>query len=380
MRGLISLVVVGATVLAAVALLALRPQALDGVLPSAAVSVLTGLGGSTVRAADAKPADFIEDSPDGLRASGPIAAEVGNRPLFIDAVMTGYSTRVGTDIPAEITTIRPILGCRFTPPMAGTVVGHATSGTSGLALALSTYNDSHLAEAVQTFVDRYRRLGPDTPFEASGPAYEAYDVAVTETKAPVYLVLESGSGNRIWNLHLAPGARIERVILLGGDQAGVANLDPVVPVEVMLNDGLAACDIQPAYPLNPGHLLVQTAQGRVSSADLTRAQAEAQLASVQTAADAYDVWFRDSFGVMAGQSRVGFDAGTLSVIGPIPDAAAPKAAYDPIAGARIRTTQDQFFEIKGQVAEGQDFAARVRALATDFASGNLATLAQGVDF
>ena len=34
----------------------------------------------------------------------------------------------------------------------------------------------------------------------------------------------------------------------------------------------------------------------------------------------------------------------------------------------------------GQVAEGQDFAARVRAIATDFAFGNLATLNQGVDF
>lgn len=380
MRGLISLVVVGAIVLGAGALVVLRPQALDGVLPTAAVSVLTGLGGSAVHAADATPADLLTDSSDGLRATGPIAALAGNKPLFIEAVVTGYSTRVGADIPAEITTIRPILGCRFTPPMAGSVVGHATSGSSGLALALSTYNDRHLAEGVQTFVDRYRRLGPDAPFEASGPAYEAYDVAITETAAPVYLVLENGAGNRIWNLHLAPGARIERVILLGGDQAGVANLDPIVPVEVILNDGLAACDIQSAYPLNAGHLLLQIAQGKVSSADLTRPEAEAQVAALQAAADAYDVWFRDSFGVMAGQSRIGFDAGTLSVIGPVPDAAAPKAAYDPIGGARIRTTQDQFFEIKGQVAEGQDFAARVRALATDFASGNLGLLAQGVDF
>ncbi len=378
MRGLISLVVVGATVLAAVALVMLRPQTLSGVLPPAAVSALTGLGGSDLRKADAAPADFLTDSANGLVATGPIAAHGGNRPLFIDAVVTGYTTRVSADIPAEITTIRPILGCRLTAPQPGTVVGHATSGVSGLALALSTYSDGHLAAAVQTFVDRYRSLGPDAPVADSGPAYEAYDVAVTETQAPVYLVLENRSGNRMWNLHLSPGARIERVILLGGDQAGVANLDPVVPVEVILNDGLAACGIQPAYPLNPGHRLVQAAQGNV--ADLSRQEAEAQLAALGTAADAYDVWFRDSFGVMAGESRVGFDEGTLSVIGPLPNATATKAAYDTIAGARIRTTQDQFFEIRGQVAEGQDFAARVRAIATDFAFGNLATLKQGVDF
>ena len=380
MRGPIGLVVVGATVLAAGALVVLRPQLLDGILPPVAISALTGLGGSGLRDADATPADFLSDSADGLLATGPIAAHDGNRPVFIDAVVTGYTTRVSADIPAEITTTRPILGCMPTPPQPGTVVGHATAGTSDMALALSTYNDSHLAAAVQTFVDRYRRLGPDAPLDGSGPPYEAYDVAVTETQAPVYLVLENGAGNRMWNLHLAPGARIERVILLGGDQAGVANLDPVVPVEVILNGGLTACGIQPAYALNPGHQLVQVAQGSVRDASLSRQDAEARLAALRVAADAYDVWFRDSFGVMAGQSRVGFDAGTLSVIGPVPSGAAPKAAYDPIAGARIRTTQDQFFEIKGQVATGQDFTARVRAIATDFAFGNLATLSQGVDF
>jgi hypothetical protein len=380
MRGPIGLVVVGATVLAAGALVVLRPQVLEGILPSVAISALTGLGGSGLPDADATPADYLADSADGLLATGPIAAHDGNRPVFIDAVVTGYSTRVAADIPAEITTIRPILGCMPTPPQPGTVVGHATAGTSDLALALSTYNDSHLAAAVQTFVDRYRRRGPDTTFDASGPAYEAYDIAVTETQNPVYLVLETGSGNRMWNLHLAPGARIERVILLGGDQAGIANLDPVVPVEVILNDGLTACGIQPAYTLNTGHQLMQVAQGSVRDPALSRQDAESQLAALRVAADAYDVWFRDSFGVMAGQSRVGFDTGTLSVIGRVPAGADPKAVYDPIAGARIRTTQDQFFEIKGQVAEGQDFTARVRAIATDFAFGNLATLSQGVDF
>ncbi|TAG29389.1 MAG: hypothetical protein EAZ40_02620 [Rhodobacterales bacterium] len=380
MRGAIGLVVVGATVLAAGALVVLRPQMVEGFLPPVAISALTGLGASGLRDADATPADFLVDSPEGLLATGPIAAVDGNRPVFIDAVVSGYTTRISADIPAEITTIRPILGCMPTPPQPGTMVGHASAGTSGLALALSTYNDSHLAAAVQTFVDRYRRLGPDMTYEAGGPPYEAYDIAVTETEAPVYLVLETGAGNRMWNLHLAPGARIERVILLGGDQAGIANLDPVVPVEVILNDGLATCGIQPVHDLNPGHQLVQIAQGSLRDPALSRQDAETQLAALRDAADAYDVWFRDSFGVLAGESRIGFDAGTISVIGPVPTGAEPKAAYDPIAGARIRTTQDQFFEIKGQVAEGQDFTARVRTIATEFALGNLATLSQGVDF
>lgn len=403
-RGSISLVIVSAIVLAGVVFLA--PRILDRLLPEVAADLLQSVGsaasfGSAVPQPGDTPADFLDDSPEGLLATGPVAAHTGNQPVFITEVISGYRTEVSASMPAEITTIRPILGCLLTPPKAGTVVGYATSGQSGLALALTTYNDTHLADGVQAFVDDYRAkaaalpatgagAASDSPASdvlasdilvsdvlvSDGPAYESYDVAVTETGAPVYLVLENSVGNRIWNLHVAPGAQIERVVLLGGDQAGVANLDPVVPVEVILNDGLAACGIQPAHAPNPGNAVFKPAQ----NADQSGVTGEATLAAMRDRAAAYDIWFRDSFGVLAGQSRVGFDKGTLSVIGPLPDAAGSRAVFASIDGARIRTTQDQYFEIKGQLAEGQGFAARVRAIATEFAFGDLANLRQGVDF
>jgi hypothetical protein len=322
------------------------------------------------------PGQYLADASDGLLAQGPIAAMRGNSPVYIEDVITGYTTRVELDIPAEITTIRPILGCRLTPPLEGSIVGHVTSGTSQLPLAMWTYNDTHLAVAVQSFVNRYRKAGGESDEIGGGPTYEAYDVAVTETAAPVYLVLENGSGNRIWNIHLAPGARIERVVLLGGDHAGVANLDPVVPVEVLLGEALVACGIEPAYTLNPGHLLYQSlANGAVS-----KAEAEIKLAAVKDAVAAYDIWFRDTFGILADESRAGFAQGTISVVGPVPDEGGAKAIFVPIKGSRVRTTRDVFFEIRGQVAEGEDFASQVKAIATAFAFGDLNSLKQGVEF
>jgi hypothetical protein len=316
------------------------------------------------------------DTPDGLRADGSIAAMPGNRPVFIDDVVSDYATRVSDDIPSEITTIRPISGCRLTAPEADTEVGHITAGRSKLELALSTYNDGHLAAAVQTLVNAVRSGSKAVASDIRGPAYEAYDVAVTETRAPVYLVLENSHGNRIWNIHLAPGARIERVVLLGGDHAGVANLDPVVPVEVLLGEALAACGIQPAYRLNSGHLFFQS----MNSGAMSKTEAETKLATINDAVAAYDTWFRDTFGVLAEESRAGFDEGTISVVGPVPGEAAPKAVYAPMRGARVRMTQDIFFEIQGQVAKGEDFASRVTAIATAFAFGDLNNLKQGVEF
>jgi hypothetical protein len=171
--------------------------------------------------------------------------------------------------------------------------------------------------------------------------------------------------------------RIERVVLLGGGQVGVANLDPVVPVEVIQDNGLQACGIRPALPLNAGHALIAAA----ASGDATAA---AQLAQHEEAVAAYAQWFLDTFGIAAGASRVGFDRGTASLIGPVPGEEnpelTPRAVFARIEGAKIRTTKDVFFEIPGQVPAGEDFAARVKAIATAFAFGDLANLRQGADF
>lgn len=384
-RGLVGLVIASVLMLAVVGVVTLGPSAFEPYLPRAVTKVLADFGAGTtvVSGGPTSPqgtgdlaSDYLFDDRDGLVARGPIAARLGNEAVFRDDVITGYETAIADDLPAEIMTIRPILGCDFTPPVQGSVVGHATAGRSGLDLALSTYDDTDLAAAVQAFVNVYRETGTIPKASSDAQAYAAYDVAVTEARAPVYLVLEARFGNQIWNIHTAPGVRIERVVLLGGDQAGVANLDPLVPVEVMLNDGMAACGIAPAYPLNPGHLLYQSLAAGVIAQD----EADATLAIRRAAVAAYDGWFADRFGVTAGTSRIGWDEGTLSVIGPVPGAADPKAVWAPITGAKIRTTQDTFFEIRGQIKDGIDFSARVLAIATTFASGDLTSLLQGVAF
>lgn len=381
-RGPISVLIVGALLLGMTLLVTLGPRAFEGILPKAVLDVIDGttLGeGSSIglrKGTGDAPSEFLDDGPDGLKVLGPIAAMAGNRPVFIKDVIDGYSTQVGSDAPAELMTIRPISGCRLTPPLEGTKVGHVTAGGTDLNLPILTYNDSDLAAAVQVFVNLYREAGRAEVRLPDELAYEVYDVAVTETRVPVYLVLESFVRNRIWNIHLAPGARIERVILLGGAHAGVANLDPVVPVEVLPGDALAACGIQPAYALNPGHRFFEVLADGPGS---YKAEAEVKFAAMQESIAAYNTWFRDSFGVRADESQAGF-GGTLSVVGPQPGEAEPKAVYATIQGARIRMTQDAYVEIRGQVAAGEGFAARVTAIATTFAFGDLANLRQGVEF
>ncbi|MES2915772.1 MAG: hypothetical protein V4753_11690 [Pseudomonadota bacterium] len=386
-RGPISILIVGALSLFMVMLVSLGPRGFEGILPEPVIALLERqtflqqIGGAFGAGNDTSPggtpADLLDDGKDGLVARGPIAALAGNRPVFITDVIDGHMTRVSTDIPAEIMTIRPITGCKLTPPLDGTAVGHVTASDSGLELALRTYNDRTLAAAVQGFVNSYRASGSGQVTDGEGIAYQAYDVAVTETARPVYLVLVNLRGNRIWNIHLAPGARVERVVLLGGDQAGVANLDPVIPVEVIPAAGLADCGLNPAYALNPGHRFFEVLRDGTGTA---KAEAEAKLVLMEDAIAAWNTWFRDSFGVLADDTRAGFDRGMVSVVGPLPGEADPRAVYAPIEGARIRMTQDKYFEIRGQSAKADSFAGRVEAIATSFAFGDLTYLRQGVPF
>ncbi|MFM7335507.1 MAG: hypothetical protein ACKO2N_13980 [Tabrizicola sp.] len=390
-RGTFGMVIAVITAIIGVGFAVLKYQVLDAVLPtemlSAVNSVRAAVEGSSepvkddgkrkvVATAEDGPGKFLVDGPDGLRAEGPIAAISGNLPIFIDDLISGYAATSDDAVPSMVTTIRPISGCRPTPPAEGTVVGHVTAGKSGLPLPLTTYDDGDLAAGVQGFVDAYRAGDADPAAGLRGPVYEAYDVAVTETRAPVYLVLENQSGNRIWNIHATDGARIERVVLLGGHQAGVANLDPVVPVEVILGEGLADCAVSPAYRLNPNHEIL----AKIASGETAVQAGQESLARIESAAAAYDTWFRDTFGVLASATRAGFDAGTISAVGPVPRQSETKADYLPIRGSTLRTTQSTYFEIDGQVPAGEDFASRVKAIATTFAFGDLSYLRQGADF
>lgn len=379
-RRSISILIVGAIMLCGVAVYVKGTAPFERYLPEKVVQMLhsgmpAAFDGQGVKGDQA--ADYLDDSVDGLRARGPIAAMAGNRPVFVADVIDGYGTRVQADIPAEITMIRPISGCRLTPPLQGSVVGHVTSGATGLDLPMLTYDDTNLATAVQGLVDRYRESGDATVTVPDGLAYEVYDVAVTQTGTPVYLVLEANDRNRMWNIHLAPGATIERVVLLGGRHAGIANLDPVVPVEVLPDDSLASCGISPFYALNSGHGFFEVLK---SGSATDKQVAETNMQVMQDQIVAYNTWFRDSFGVLADETRAGFLDATLSVVGPEPGDAEPKAVYKSIKGARIRMTQDVYFEIAGQVPAGEDFAGRVRAIATSFAFGDLTTLRPGVAF
>ncbi len=206
-------------------------------------------------------------------------------------------------------------------------------------------------------------------------SFEVYDVAVTETAKPVYLVLQTRNFLRLWNIHLAPGARLERVVLLGGDEAGVANLPDGVPVEVLRSSEIEACGLPtPFYPLNPGALLFQS----LDSGVLKPEDAQATLDMIAAKGKAYDDWFRATFGVGADETMAGnWVDNSIAVAGPKPATAEARAFWQPITGSTALVTVDDYLEYAALADQGVDFASRVIAIATAYAWGDLENLRMG---
>lgn len=367
-------------------LVGLGPRAFEQILPESAIVWLETMGGigdmqgmalvgggNSGNSGGGKTADDrVRDSSDGWKVAGPVAALAGGAAAFPDQVIAGYSTRVRGDSPGATTVLTPRADCRPEPPSAAAAFAHvAIAGDTGLDLGLSTYGDADLAAAAQVFVNVWRETGMKNPFPSRGEAYQAFDVAVTETAAPVYLVVEAVHGQRIVNLHFAPGARLERVVLLGGAQMGVANLPPGVPVEAIPASVLQVCARLPFYPLNPGHLFYQSVENGAIRAD----EVAGHEASHAAAVAGWEAAFRRMFGQGAGETLAGdwLDA-TLAVAGPLPATPEARAVWTPIEGAPVTLTVGQYVETAAMAREGKGFANRVEAIVRSFAWGDLELL------
>ena len=337
------------------------------------LSLMNGETGPSGEAAK-DPYAHIRDGSSGLRGSNKVLAMAQGQVAFIADVITGRRINGGSYSPGSVEALTPVAGCAFTPPSAAAFVGHVqSSGRTKISVNLATYGDQELANEVQKFARVYRKSGRKQIYGLTEFTFEAFDVVVTETQKPTYLVLSASGGRpRLWNIQLAPGASLERVVLLGSDQAGVINVDPSVPVEVMLAEARDSCQVPwPSYPLNAGAQLYQVLEAGI----LSQEDADETLGRLAAQNAAWDAWFRRSFGVSANETMAGdWDDGAIAAVGPLPSTPEGKAKYASVSGGVARITTNTYVEYPALKAEGADYASRVVAIATAFAGGNLETL------
>lgn len=323
----------------------------DVALPTGLAELRSGLGvGSSGGRLSSVPMGQSLPSPGIALANGGVAN--------VRDVSSFFEPTVESETPSAAVLLAEMNGCAFRSPRAGEVIGNVHVGRGGLPTPVSALSRSRIAERALAEV-RAARGGAAPAAVEDTELMRAVDVFITERNAPVYLILQSGEGDVLWNVQPSPGARIAHVSVVAAGQVGLLLPEAGTPVQVLRTDAEPGCAVRPVRKPDPAWSVFRG--GSVSIEDHA------------AAFEAYDTWFRDRFGIGAEANLIGFHETAHALVGPVP-APYDKVLQNRLAGAQIAVTDVELVAIgPGEARTGRAQAA-VRRLATDAAGGDLASL------
>ncbi len=288
-------------------------------------------------------------------------------PVFRDAVFAGAAKSTEAEVPL-IVAHHPLLNdCTGLSPAAPGEAVALVRGGARMKAGVMRQDESAMRALVTDYLEDLRK--PRTwrstldPAAIKGQIFDAYEVAVTRKDVPLVLVLSGAMREpRIWNLQIAPGVRLARVVLLGGELDGVAHLPEGVPVEAIGRAALAECGAREAYPHSEISLLHQNyARGMLGEREYTEIQEEAR-----TAYEAWAAWFAARYGAEPMAVSYGLDVGMGVLIGPLPATPETRLPWAPLAGAPVSLTEGAAVLTAGPdgvAALAAQIEARARAIA-----------------
>lgn len=332
------------------------------------MSVLTGCTGDGPPSGD--PLASVKMGMRGWEAKPGIAFSADETALWAQQVLSGFSvTTSKSGIPASLSELAVMGGCEFRAPISGEIVGNVHIGTAAMKGPVYAWNAADIQERAGKFIERYKDYGEKAQLSfEDGDRFSVIDVAVTETAGPVYLVLQSEAGSPIWNIHAAEGVQIAHVAVISRERAGVANLDPEIPVQIM--DGKAASRCKAAPMRKPDERWRFIAAAREQGTDVDDI--------VQKNEDghaAYDRWFSKRFGIGSEADVIGADVAGQVLVGPLPVSADARARFRPIEGAAIAVTPSDNIMAADEAAYTARHNEQLMEIATSAAGGDLKAIA-----
>ncbi len=340
------------------------------------------------------PASYVRERDGRLVVGGPVASTEFLRPVFVDQVLANYHRPVLSETPGKVRQATEVQDCRFTPPAADARLANVFSNATELGVSFVAVRDADLSPLVHAYLDRVRAEGAPkvggigaitgkmnqlgsmqavSSASVAGPfQYRAMEVAVTETATPVHLVLQTGTGRVLWNLHLADDVRISGVSLIGGDLPAIANLPKGVSVEVMDGSTLAACGVVPMQLPRASDPIFQAIENGQVPVDLARIG----LGTIRDQVEAWNTWFEAQFGLRSDETRIGYDnSAILAVVGPLPQAEADRVTYHTLRRAPVVMAAADEVISKDLMDSEDKLKSIIKKRATALAGGDLASLA-----
>jgi hypothetical protein len=282
-------------------------------------------------------------------------------------LVSDYAELDFKDKPAKVELVNGIYGCKFDPPGAGEKVVLISAKEVPTKAPVFTFTRAEIAQRAEAFVAEWKRQGvdPGTDIENTTDGMRLAEVVVTDTSAPLYLVL-GGPAKVLWNFHVAEGVKIARVALIADRDAAVANLPAGVPVNLLGGQQAENCK---AIPFRR-----PTTRWGITERAKSDAAARDALDKRHIAHSNFDRWFEASFVVDSESVGIGADVASNFLVGPPPASLKQRIPYRALAGSHMKMSQPDHFVV-GFIA---DYKAKndqlVRAHAARLVGGNLASL------
>ena len=294
-------------------------------------------------------ADYLVQRDWGVIAEGPVAAHDRSAAVFIGDAIRDWRPAGDQEVVARVQMLSEQRDCAMPAPVSGALVVNLAVEHPATKSGLYSFSQAELLEGVEAWYHSIRHTDsektPRVPGPKSSHEYRVHDIAVTETAAPVHVVVQNlNAGNVLYNLHLAPGATLAGVSMLGGDANGVANLPEGVPVAAITRTALVDCGVPMRDAVRGEAGIKARIRDHKLRGDDEIANARAKLAEEVAG---YDAWFRTQFGVPAVDGRVGLSYAEVSLIGPVPADPGARPAYRPLEGADLTVQAEDYLKVEG---------------------------------
>jgi hypothetical protein len=335
------------------------------------VSMLAGLSLSLAACGgdvpSGNPADEVGRELRGYRAPPGVMMGADEKPYWVQSAIKGFRPVKDGDVPGSLVQREGIGGCAFTRPAENEVVATVMVDDSLVDSPVYILSRRLVGDRAENLINVLKANGKTVvASDVTGDSLNVVDVAVTERSKPVYLVLASGGG-LLFNVHLAPGARVSRVAVIGGRTMAVANLDPATPVEFLTGDAGAACGATPMrIPADHWSFVRNAREAGGSLDDVLERNYAMQRQWAQ--------WFRDSFGVDSEPGASGAATTAHVLAGPMPASSKERATYRPLKGATVLISRADYIVAGSRQDYRKLNSELVRTAATEAAGGDLAAL------
>jgi hypothetical protein len=309
-----------------------------------AALLLSGCSDSDAPSGD-DPADYMEASPGGYQAAP--AVTVGEKAVLVwfKALVSGSSLPDG-QAPSKIGWIEAAKKCRFPAPKGNERLVQVMTQASGLPTGIVALSKPQI-QALSS-PEALAKIHEDAAAARERAALKLVDVVVTDSSAPVYLVL-AGGDDILWNIQKAAGATIAQVALIAGENGGIANLDPAVPVSALNGPEAKTCGAVPARkPKDNWTVVTEAAGGDIVAIDHVKRLTEDY--------GHYNTWFKETFGQESDPITIGIARMSHALVGPPVPSLDQRLPYRPLTDASVLLAPSQTIFYS---ASADDFPAAI---------------------